>query len=242
VEPDITPISLQDTFCFACNPEVSCFNECCRDLNQFLTPYDILRLKNHLGLTSGRFLEQYTSQHIGPDSGLPIITLKPGDQMDLICPFVTPAGCSVYEDRPSSCRTYPLMRGVSRSRESGLMVEQFMVLKEAHCCGFDKGNPRTVRQWIDEQGIAVYNEINDKLLQIISLKNMMNPGALDIKSRPMFFTALYDLDNFRSQIIKNDLLADLPIDPSRVDKALENDVALLEVGMEWVERVLFEQN
>jgi hypothetical protein len=99
-----------------------------------------------------------------------------------------------------------------------------------------------VQQWLDEQELALYNEINDKLLQIISLKNTMNPGALDIKSRPMFFTALYDLDNFRSQIIKNDLLADLPIDPSRVDKALENDVALLEVGMEWVERVLFEQN
>jgi hypothetical protein len=34
-------------------------------------------------------------------------------------------------------------------------------------------------------------------------------------------------------------LADLPIDPSRVDKALEDDVALLEVGMEWIKKVLF---
>jgi hypothetical protein len=242
VEPDIIPISLQDTFCFACNPEVSCLNECCRDLNQFLTPYDILRLKNHLGLTSGRFLEQYTSQHIGPDSGLPIITLKPVDQEELICPFVTPKGCRVYENRPSSCRTYPLMRGVSRSRESGMMAEQFMVLKEQHCCGFDKGNARTVRQWIDEQGIGVYNEINDKLLQIISLKNIRKPGALGIKSRHMFFTALYDLDNFRSQTIQNDLLADLPIDASLADKAREDDVALLEVGMEWIKKVIFAQS
>ncbi|MCP4627765.1 MAG: YkgJ family cysteine cluster protein [bacterium] len=241
MEPDVTPISMQETFCFSCHPEVPCFNECCRDLNQFLTPYDILRLKNHLGLSSGKFLEQYTFQHIGPDSGLPIITLKPGDQMDLICPFVTPAGCSVYEDRPSSCRTYPLMRGVSRSRESGMMVEQFMVLKEQHCCGFDKGTARTVRQWIDEQGIAVYNEINDKLLQIISLKNIQKPGALNIKSRHMFFTALYDPDNFKSQIINNALLEDMPLDPSQVDKAFEDDLALLEVGMKWVERVLFEQ-
>jgi hypothetical protein len=133
------------------------------------------------------------------------------------------------------------MRGVSRSRESGMMVEQFMVLKEPHCCGFDKGNTRTVKQWIDEQELAVYNEINDKLLQIISLKNMMNPGALDIKSRHMFFTALYDLDNFRSQIIKNDLVAELLIDPSRADKALEDDLALLEVGMQWIQQVLFDQ-
>ena len=239
MEPDVTPISRQESFCFACHPAVPCFNECCRDLNQFLTPYDILRLKNHLGLSSGEFLERYTSQHIGPDSGLPIITLKPGDRQDLTCPFVTPAGCSVYEDRPSSCRTYPLMRGVSRSRETGKMVEQFMVLKEAHCCGFDDGQTTTVQQWIENQDIAVYNEINDKLIQIISLKNSRRPGVLNLKTRHMFFTALYDLDSFRSQITNNDLLADLQIDSSLLDKALEDDLALLEIGMKWVEQMIF---
>ena len=241
MQPDLTPISLQETFCFACHPEVPCFNECCRDLNQFLTPYDLLRLKNHLGLSSGQFLEQYASQHVGPDSGLPIITLKPSDQKDLICPFVTPRGCRVYENRPSSCRTYPLMRGVARSRETGRMTEQFMLLKEAHCRGFDGGQTKTVPQWIDGQGIATYNEINDKLMPIISLKNRRMPGVLDINARHLFFTALYDLDSFRTQIINNGLLADLQLDSSLVDKALEDDLALLEVGMKWVESVLFDQ-
>jgi Fe-S-cluster containining protein len=240
VEPDVTPISLKESFCFACHPEVPCFNECCRDLNQFLTPYDILRLKNHLGLSSGQFLEQYTSQHVGPESGLPIITLKPGDQKNLICPFVTPQGCRVYENRPSSCRIYPLMRGVARSRETGRMTEQFMVLKEPHCCGFEGGQTKTVQQWIEDQEIAIYNEINDKLMQIISLKNRRIPGVLDIKSRHLFFTALYDLDSFRSQIASNGLLGDCQFDSSMVDKALKDDLVLLEVGMKWIERVLIE--
>jgi len=239
VQADITPISLQETFCFTCHPKVPCFNECCRDLNQFLTPYDILRLKNHLGLSSGQFLKQYASQHVGPDSGLPIITLRPRDQKDLICPFVTPGGCRVYENRPSSCRTYPLMRGVARSRETGRMTEQFMVLKEPHCRGFDGGPTKTVQQWIDDQEIATYNEINDKLMPIISLKNRRMPGVLDIKARHLFFTALYDLDSFRSQIINNGLIADLQFDSSLVDKALEDDLALLEVGMQWIQKVLF---
>jgi hypothetical protein len=121
------------------------------------------------------------------------------------------------------------------------MVEQFMVLKEAHCCGFDQGIARTARQWIDEQEIAIYNEINDKLLQIISLKKNRKPGPLDVKSRYMFFTALYNLDNFRSQIVKNRLLDDLRIDSLLLEKALEDDLALLAVGMQWVERVLFHQ-
>ena len=163
LEPKLTPISLQGTFRFSCSPDVPCFNACCRDLNQFLTPYDILRLKNHLGLSSGEFLEQYTSQHTGPESGLPIVALSPKDTHDLMCPFVSPGGCTVYENRPSSCRTYPLVRALSRSRQTGEITEQFMVLREPHCLGFKKGKPQTAPQWIDEQEIAAYNEINNQL-------------------------------------------------------------------------------
>lgn len=242
MDPEVTPLSRQATFCFSCNPAVPCFNECCRDLNQFLTPYDVLRLKSHLGLPSGQFLAQYTSQHIGPESGLPIVTLKPSDQRERICPFVTPKGCRVYENRPSSCRTYPLMRAVGRNRQTGEMSERFMVLKEPHCRGFDQGKSHTAAQWISEQKVAVYNEINDKLMQIISLKNTRMPGELDGKARRLVHTALYDLDGFRSQITDNGLPADRRLDSALADKALEDDVALLEVGMSWIKRVLFDQN
>jgi len=36
-------LTRDDTFTFACHPGVSCFNQCCRDVNIFLTPYDIIR-------------------------------------------------------------------------------------------------------------------------------------------------------------------------------------------------------
>ncbi len=117
-----------------------------------------------------------------------------------------------------------------------------MVLKEPHCCGFEGGQTKTVQQWIEDQEIAIYNEINDKLMQIISLKNRRMPGVLDIKSRHLFFTALYDLDSFRSQITNNGLLADLQIDSSLVENALEDDLALLELGIRWIEQVLFGQS
>ncbi len=239
MEPDLTPISLQESFHFSCSPDVPCFNKCCRDLNQFLTPYDILRLKNHLKLSSGEFLRNYTAQHIGPESGLPIVTLKPNDPHKLTCPFVTDAGCRVYENRPSSCRTYPLMRAVSRSRSTGEMTAQFMVLRESHCLGFKKGKTRTLRHWNDEQGLAVYNENNDKLMQIISLKNRLRPGSLDIKSSRLFHTALYDLDHFRLQIQNNGLLDNFQVNSRILDATLENDDALLELAMKWIKHVLF---
>ena len=46
-----------DTFSFQCHSELSCFNRCCRNLNLFLYPYDVIRLKNGLGLSSDQFVE-----------------------------------------------------------------------------------------------------------------------------------------------------------------------------------------
>ena len=87
MENYMTPLSTNDTFLFSCSKKVSCFNECCRDLNQFLTPYDILRLKHHLDLSSNIFLERYTTQQVGPETGLPIITLKPEAQVP-VCDII----------------------------------------------------------------------------------------------------------------------------------------------------------
>ena len=125
MQPDITPLKPTDHFTFACGPGLTCFNQCCRDLNQLLTPYDILRLKTGLGLTSGQFLERYTLEHTGPQTGLPVVALKPGERIDRCCPFVTTIGCAVYHDRPSSCRLYPLMRVAARSRADAEISVRF---------------------------------------------------------------------------------------------------------------------
>ena len=233
------PLSRDDAFRFLCSKHVPCFNQCCRDLNQFLTPYDILRLKNRLGIPSSLFLDQYTTQHLGPESGLPVVTLKPNDADELKCPFVTPSGCSVYEDRPSCCRAYPLVRVVSRSRETGKVAERYMLLKELHCCGFDQEQTQTVREWIEDQGLTKYNEINDLLLEIISLKNRLIPGPVDIKSKHFFNMACYDLDRFRSHIFDKGLLDDFNIDGDTLEVIKNDDAALLKLGLKWIKQIFF---
>lgn len=236
---NLTPIMPDGQFRFACSPGVACFNACCRDLNQSLYPYDILRLKKRLRLSSGEFLERYTTRHIGPGSGLPIVTLKPNDAGRLTCPFVSEKGCRVYEDRPASCRTYPLVRAISRCRKTGRITERFMLLKEPHCLGFNEPLKQTVRQWMEGQEIETYNSINDNLMQIIGLKNQVLPGPLDLKSRHLVYLAFYDLDNFRNQIFKNKLLDNTDVDPQKLNSAKADDVQLLEIGMEWIKQVLF---
>ena len=239
MEDDLKPIEADTPFRFECSPKVPCFNECCRDLNQFLFPYDILRLKKRLGLPSGEFLERYTIQHVGPESGLPVVALKTADAERLTCPFVTPNGCRVYLDRPASCRTYPLARAISRNRETGKVTEHFMLLKEPHCLGFNASKSQTAGQWIDDQQIRTYNHFNDQLLEIIRLKNQLRPGPLDLKSQQLFYGALYDLDRFRTRISEDTIFDQIEVDPQKRAAAESDDTALLEIGMKWVKQELF---
>ena len=195
-------------------------------------------------MTSGAFLERYTTQHTGPETGLPVIALKPDDALKLKCPFVTKAGCSVYNARPSSCRMYPLARAISRSRETGKITEHFALIKEPHCRGFEQETTQTVRhqtvrQWIENQKIAVYNEMNDLLMEIISLKNHTRPGPLDMKSSHFFHITLYDLDKFRPNIFEKGLLDHLHLDSDTLDAVKNDDVELLKLGHKWIKQILF---
>lgn len=235
MEGTLISIKPDTPFRFACNPGVACFNECCRDLNQFLTPYDVLRLKRGLGLSSRQFLEQYTRRHTGPGSGLPVVTLNPGDLERLTCPLVTPDGCRVYRDRPSSCRTYPLVRVLRRCRESGDVLEEYRLLQEPHCRGFDAERQQTAHEWTADQDLRQYNAENDRLLNLISLKARLSSKALPPSLAEQVFTALYDLDRLREQLHDGRLAG---VSAELVEDARRDEVALLRLGVEWVKRLL----
>lgn len=233
----LTPVDLGTPLSFCCSPQVVCFNECCRDLNQFLTPYDVLRLKNSLGLPSHQFLAGYTRSHTGPGSGLPVVTLIPGDPDRLTCPFVTPAGCGVYPDRPSSCRAYPLVRLLRRSRETGEVLEEYGLLQEAHCRGFAAARLQTVREWISDQGLMEYTAENDRLLEVISLKARLSSKSLPPSLAEHVYTALYDLDQFRERLSGGSLPHVLEPDPDGFEAARKDELALLRLGLMWVKQL-----
>lgn len=228
-----------DEFQFACSNEVPCFNECCRDLNQFLTPYDVLRLKNRLQMSSRLFLKQYTRCQTGPETGLPVVSLKADSAHALKCPFVRPDGCRVYSDRPSSCRTYPLARLAKRSRESGEITEQFVLIQESHCRGFEQPQTQTVDGWLESQEVEIYNHFNDMFLEIISLKNRKKPGPLGIRETSLFTLALYDLDNFKMQIKTNNFLKDVDLSPEAIDHAMADEIELFKLAHQWIKKELF---
>ena len=111
-----TPVGT-DPFRFRCHPGVSCYLVCCRKVELRLFPFDLLCLKNHLRLHSSVFLEKYTRIGQGQHPFFPAVMLNMKDEDNYPCPFLCREGCSVYEDRPSACRTYPLERGVEKTEK-----------------------------------------------------------------------------------------------------------------------------
>lgn len=114
---EYTRLDLDDSFSFACHNQVKCFNSCCSDVNIFLTPYDVLRLKNRLGITSQEFIDLYTVFPVEKHLQYPVLVLKLREDETKNCHFVNPdTGCTVYEDRPWACRMYPVGLASPRSR------------------------------------------------------------------------------------------------------------------------------
>jgi hypothetical protein len=239
MQSPISKMEPNQPFCFACSPQVSCFNACCRDLNQALTPYDVLCLKQFLKVTSADFLNAYTQASTGPGTGLPVVSLRFDDAHDRTCPFVTPAGCRVYPARPASCRTYPLARGVSRNRTTGQLTEQWALIREPHCLGHHNGDIQTVDQWIDEQQLATHNHMNDLLLELISLKNRFHPGPLKPADYRRTYTALYDLDNFYRERQADRLVPSTTTGPPTATPLENGALQQLRQSMTWVRDNIF---
>jgi len=236
----MTKIEKNQKFSFKCHSEIACFNSCCQDLNQILTPYDILRLKHHFKINSQQFLETYTNQSIGPETGLPVILLKTKSRTDLRCIFVEKKGCQVYPDRPASCRYYPLARVTSRSRINGKISASYMLLKEHHCVGHDyqtnsKIQKQTIDLWIKSQEIADYDKYNNIMLELIAAKNQNKIKDLSENDRYLFFICCYDIDNFRKYAYENKLLSQ----KQQSVQSIEDDIDLLNFSIKWLKEKYF---
>ncbi|RJP73488.1 MAG: YkgJ family cysteine cluster protein [Candidatus Zixiibacteriota bacterium] len=227
-----------DTFRFACRPGVPCFNACCADVNIFLTPYDILRLKNRLGLTSDEFLQKYTLVPIEEHQQYPVILLKMQDNEAKTCHFVTEKGCSVYEDRPWACRYYPLGLASPREGEGG-NEEFFFLLHEEVCRGFEEQDEWTVARWREDQGVTPYDEFG-RLFKDLTLHSYFRAQKqLDAGRMELFHMACYDLDTFRRFIRESTFLQRFDLEPGQEERIMADDEELLRFGFRWLLFALF---
>ena len=239
---EVPPVRLgpESQFKFKCHPGIECFTECCRDINIILTPYDIIRLKNKLDLPSDEFLAIYTEPQLLEKTGLPVITLKFLEEEDKkaeskLCPFVRENGCLVYDDRPTTCRYYPLgVASLSHKEDADDGEEFYFFVHEPHCLGF--------KEWRKDQGVDIHDEINAEWTDLLVRKRSFPPNMqLTEQTKNMFFLVSYNLDKFREFVFESSFLDRYEIDKSVLKRIKDDEIELLKFGLTWLKWLLFKE-
>lgn len=231
----------ESRFKFACHKGMECYTHCCSDLNIILTPYDIIRMKNRLGLTCDQFLAIYTKPEMLARTKLPVATLKMLDDDKKSCPFVTPDGCIIYEDRPVTCRYYPLGMASFREQEIKPAGEDFyFMVRESHCLGFDADKEWTVKEWRKDQGAEPYDEINTGWMELMLRKKSFGFQAeLSEESRAMFFMVSSNVDKLKRFIFESSFLDKYDVEKDILEQIRTDELALLKFGFDWLQGALF---
>jgi len=233
--------TLDSRFKFACNKGMKCYTHCCSDLNMILTPFDIIRMKNRFGLTCDQFLAIYTKPEMLARTKLPVVTLKMLDDDKKSCPFITPEGCIIYEDRPVSCRYYPLGMAAFREQEIEPTGEDFyFMVRESHCLGFEADREWSVSEWRKDQGVDLYDDINKSWMEFMLRKKSFGFQAeLSEEGRAMFFMVSSNVDKLRRFVFESSFLEKYEVGEELLEKLRTDEVALLKFGLDWLQSALF---
>lgn len=226
------------TFSFSCHPGVSCFMKCCSNVDMLLYPYDILGLKNALGIRSEQFLEQYARVAQGSNPFFPSLMMRMTEAN--ACPFLGEKGCIVYDHRPLSCRMYPLERAVDRTPEKGRAGEFYFLTRHDYCMGHEEERRWTVKEWLRDQHLLFHNAMADQWAEMDTLF-AHNPWAGEGAAGPkqlLAFMVCYNIDAFRDYVAQHNLLGRFKLSKGRIRSIESDDEALLTFGYDWLKMVL----
>lgn len=234
-------LTLDSRLKFRCHPGVSCFTACCHNIKIILTPYDIMILRKRLGMSAHEFISEYTQPVYLEKTDMPGVAIKLTGEKNA-CPFVTPQGCTVYSDRPSACRYYPV--GMADFHEGGSNDAQeekfFFIVKEPHCKGFEEDKTWTIGEWRADQGVDQRDEMNKQWLRLIMRRKSFGHQAnLSEAAKRMFFMASTDLDTFRKFIFESSFLQTYEVDAETIQKIKDDDQELMFFSFKYLANTLF---
>ena len=233
-------LSENDKFKFKCYPGISCFNECCRNIDIVLTPYDVLRLKNNLGVSTTEFIANFANFYEVDAHGLPGLKLKTREDLKA-CEFLTEEGCAVYEDRPTACRYYALGNLAMRKKDSSEAELGYFVVKEDHCKGHFEDKEQTVGEYRHSQSLENYDEMNLGFQELILKKKSSGPtvGVPSSRSMQLYFMAVYDMDRFREFIKMPGFTEVFDLPEDEYEKFINDEIELLRFSTRFLKQVLF---
>lgn len=238
----VVPVKLtrNSRFRFRCHPGVRCFTACCSNVNIVLPPYDLLRIRKRLGITTEEFFEKYATIEILAKTLLPVVTLRMRDDEKRSCPFLTPQGCTIYTDRPNICRYYPVGMATLRKHDAeGGKDEFYFMTKEDHCKGFEEEKEWTIEEWRKDQGADLYDDVNRGWMEVLIKKKSFGQKDFPEIKNQMFFMVSTNLDYFRLFVLNSTFLRTYDIPEDRIEKIRTDDIELLKLGYEWLRHAMY---
>lgn len=225
-----------ESFTFRCHAGLECFNRCCRNLNLFLYPYDVLRLKNGLGISSDRFIDDYTDIVLRPGNFFPDVLLKMAGDKEKSCIFLTENGCRIYADRPDTCRAFPMEFGFQYDAKTKRRKPVCFFRPPEFCRGGNEPDVLTPNGWIADQDGETHNKMTAKWAE---LKQMFqsNPWGREGPEGPkgkMAFMAAYNIDRFHEFIFGSTFLKRYKIKSDLLKKIKKDETRLLRLGFDWI--------
>lgn len=219
-----------DSFCFTCNENLPCFTQCCRDVNVYLTPYDMLRLRRALKMKSGDILSKYTRLALAGAAKLPFVQLLM-DPKTLRCQFVSSTGCTVYGNRPWACRMYPLDLGDNEG-------EYRPFVGKDRCLGLREPVEIVVGDWLAGQGVEPHLKMDQAFQEVIP-KGFRPDGRVGDGVGHLLYLA-YDLDRFAEKLEDDEFRAAYEIDEAQLARLKEDDELLLLLAFRYIRSELEE--
>ncbi len=238
----VVPTMLADTHVikFSCHKGIGCWNACCSNIDISLTPYDVLRMKTRLGITSTEFLKEYTVPYEMEKDGIAGIKFRPVEG-GTACRFMKPEGCDIYSDRPTACRYYPVALLSMRKQDEYVDRDSYAIVEEEHCKGHLEQRPVSIADYRKEQGLVEYDELARGWRQLVLKKKSSGPtiGKPSIKSRQLFFMACYDIDRFRAFFESEAFTGLFALPEEETRQLLADETALLQFAFRFLRQVLF---
>jgi hypothetical protein len=234
-QPDQGSLALDSSFNFHCHAGLACFNRCCRTPTILLSPYDLLRLRQSLGITAAALLKRYTRRETEASSNLPLVFLDSFNSPGGGCPFAGPQGCTVYAHRPAACRLFPITMG-SGLTEQGL-VDHYFCRRLDYCRGFDTEVQWTLVSWMANQGFAEYDAGRREWLEILLAKGLRGIIPVEPEFQDLF-AALYDPAGLRRLLSEPAFLQACDFAGQAAPSAGLSDLALLNLGYRCLKSLL----
>jgi Fe-S-cluster containining protein len=214
---------MDSDFKFSCHSGLDCFGDCCRDADVFLTPYDVLMMKNALGIDSGDFLKKYTGILLD-ETGAPVIFLEMKKDDKKSCHFLGRDGCEIYEGRPRLCRVFPLKPAAGGN---------YVIADRQGCLGPGEDKGWTLADWKSREGIDIYDEMNLAFNEIIENKKLIKKNMQDPNILAMFLM-VYDPDKFRRFVFESKFLDIFDVSDEEIKGMKKDEAELLKFAFKWL--------